>query len=416
MSKPSRRANRRDRPRRVRYVASGPELKVAIVTSPRSDEHGVSLEADVALTKAALLYADKVELMSPAAAMVANTASFGQASEDDLLSLLTSLDPATLAHLGGGNLPDNWLQIVTGMRALAALPVATQRALLGPDATPELLATLASTRDAFAGPMQQMREMAAGLMERSGAKELAEPIALGLLTLNPVGADNGGTTDELVAVYVDHLKSVLRDPQVHAMFDESAASLARSLVAEGHVEPREVTLVHAQQATVGGGLVARLPTFPTARMEDVLALRSDLAAPLGRYRHAVGVFAEKLRSEAYDTEVQAEVDDLWRSSVAPTLDDLQDELQAHSFVREFARQVAASPTAVSAGVASAGVLFMGLQSMAGIESMVGAAGGAAPVAAAALHAGIKAASARRVGKHTARHHDLYYLHEVNRRL
>lgn len=368
------------------------------------------------LAKAALLYADKVELVSPGAAMVASVAGLGEASEADLLDLLGSLDRKTLAHLGGGSLPDDWQQKVAAMRLMGSLPTATQRALLGEHATPDVLATLASTRDAFAGPVRQMRAVAADLLEKSGASELAEPISLGLITLNPAGVDKGGSTADMVAAYIGHLKTVLRDPEVHAMFDESAASLARSLVAEGHVQPREISLVHAKQAAVGGGLVSRLPTFPEARMSDVLSLRSDLADPLGRYRRAVVSFADKLRSEAYDTDGPAEIDDLWRTAVAPTLDDLQDRLREHTFIREFAKKIAASPAAVSAGVASAGALFMGIQSIAGIDAMLGAAGGVTPALAAAIHHGIQAAGASRQGQTEIRHDDLFYLHELNQRL
>jgi hypothetical protein len=416
MGKPSRRPNRRERPRRIRYVANGPELKVVIATTPRSDSQSIDLRSEVALTKAALLYADKVELVSPAATIVGSVASFADASDADVLELLASLDKRTLAHFGMKEMPANWKEIVLALTALGSLTPADQRALLGEHATPEVLDLARAARDGLAGPAQDLRDATAGLVERSGGRELEEPLALGLVTVNPVGVDIGGSVDDMVARYVDHVKEILRDPTAHAMFDEATASLARSLVAGGHVEPRQITLVHAQEAAVGGGLVARLPTFPDARMSDVIALRTDLTGPLSRYRRAVAGFTDKLRSQAFDAEASAEVDDLWRSTVAPSLDGLQDQLREHSFIREVARQVAATPTAVSIGVASAGALFVGMQSAHAIESMIGAAGGATPVAAAALHTAAKAASASRRGKAEARGHDLFYLHEVNRRL
>ena len=208
-----------------------------IATAPQSDARGGSLKADVTLTKAALLYADKVELVSPGAAMVASVAALGEGSEADLLNLLGSLDRKTLAHLGGGNLPDNWQEIVAAMRLMGDLPLEVQRVLLGEHATPEVLATFASTRDAFKGSMEQMRTVASGLIETSGASELAEPLDRGLIVLNSVGIDQGGSTDDMVTAYVEHLKGVLRDPSIHAMFDESTSSLARSLVREATSSP-----------------------------------------------------------------------------------------------------------------------------------------------------------------------------------
>ncbi|WP_454050095.1 hypothetical protein [Cellulomonas sp. Marseille-Q8402] len=60
--------------------------------------------------------------------------------------------------------------------------------------------------------------------------------------------------------------------------------------------------------------------------------------------------------------------------------------------------------------------MMGMQPIAGIDATLEAVGGVTPAVAALLHDGIKAAGARGKARADLRHSDLFYLHEVNRRL
>lgn len=416
MGKPSRRPNRRNRPKRVRYVAAGSRLRVVIATQPKSTGAGVDLTSDLALTKAALLYADSVELVSPGAAMIGALGALEFATTSDALDILSSLDQDTLQHLGGASLQGDWRQAVDAMRAVEQMPPAVKRQLL--DATPELSGALEAVRkldDSLDGPVAQMRSIAAGMVDSSGMRELEEAVRLGLVTVSEGGIGRGDT-DSMLAEYVDHIKRTLQDPTVHALFDESSASLARSLVREGHVEPNQLTLVRAKQAAVGGGLVSRLPAFPSSEMHDVLALREDLTSALGRYRRVVVTLSEKLRSQAFDEESAVEVEDLWLKDVAPALDELQDSMERHRFIRHFAKQARTQPMSVAMGVMSPSVLLMGFREVMGADSILSALAALAPAAAGGASLVAHATTARSEELEKLRGSDLFYLHEVNRRL
>lgn len=411
----SRRESRRDRPRRVKAVVSSSRLHLVVATQPRPVPGGVvDLSHEVALVKAALLYADTVELVSPGAQLMEGTRAMGGASVDDTLQLLASLDPSTLRHLGGKDLPPNWLTIIQGARLLATLAPAQRRELAG-GADPEAIDELVAMVRGFEGPAGQLRDIAHGLIDGSGLRDLDEPVKLGLVRLTGVGLESADTT-EIVNHVVERIREVLQDPAAHALFDEATASLARSLVEEGWIEPDSLSLVHARQAAVSGGLIARLPSFPDSPMHDVLGLRADLAAPLARYRRGISDLASKLQAQVYDEQSAAEIDDLWRNQVSPTLQDLREGLAEHSFVRSLARQAASDPKAVAAGVASAGALVMGFQSGETLQTMIAMlAGGAGAVGSTAALAG-RAANDGISGRRAARKHDLFYLHEVDSRL
>jgi len=102
-----------------------------VATSPTAAEGGRFLAHDLELVRASLLYADSVELLSPAALMVGGVAAVHHAGPEALIEVLGSLDDETLARFGDGN-PQELRETLRAYQALASLPRAERRKRLGP--------------------------------------------------------------------------------------------------------------------------------------------------------------------------------------------------------------------------------------------------------------------------------------------
>jgi hypothetical protein len=252
--------------------AAGEPLKVAIVTAPSSGSSGVSLARDVELVKAAALYADEIELVSVGAVMIAGAAQLAGGGHQALLALIASLDDDTLRHLGGGkDMPANWREVLAVLsRPDASLPPEAAELARG------LRASMAEAQEDLAGTAEKM-------LVDSGAGELLPAIGSGLVTLSASGFtdDTAADTDAVMENWLALLRGLLVDKRTRLVLDDQVGSLAASLIREGHVDPHRLTLRHAGEAAIGSGLVARLPAFPGAPLNELLDLRSDLAGPLG---------------------------------------------------------------------------------------------------------------------------------------
>lgn len=374
-------------------------LRVSIITSPTSRAGGPVLHRDIELVKAALLYADEVELVSPGAAMLGSVAALAEGGTPALIELFASIDDETLGHLNQGKpMPDNFRDM------LPLLPL-----LMDPD-----VAKLAGIEDdvkGFASELEGIQSQLAGivdnLMSGAGADELIPALDAGLLTLDTAGVD-AADTDAMVKKFVDIIQQRLRDPRRKVLFDADTASLARSLIeeTEGDQAPG---LRRAGQAAVGSGLISRLPAFPDAPMDELLALRADLASPLTRYRASALDLSASL-NPTLGAELEAQVDDLWVTKVAPALLEIEETLADHSLVRELAKRATSDIKAFLTG--GAGV-YMGLTATASLPTaatvLAGAALGTAPVVG-------QSAWATTDARRSARRHELFYLYEANRRL
>ena len=101
-------------------------------------------------------------------------------------------------------------------------------------------------------------------------------------------------------------------------------------------EPQGLRL--AAQAALGAGFTDRLPAFPTAKMDELIDLRKELALPLARYRGAVVRFAKEVPPVVGD-DLAFEVGQHWEETVKPALMGLEDEMADHDLVKEIARSL-----------------------------------------------------------------------------
>lgn len=313
-----------------------PPVKVAVVTSPQSEADGrPSLRGDVRLVKAALLYADHVEVLGLAAGMV-HDIGLAPGSEDGLsLGHMVDLVEATSSEV-----------LTPAIRDL--LPAFDAIKQFGTPLPEELQEGMARVDEFMTTANGMLAEVRTEMLDSTGAKELRPAIESGVVSVvnlgvgikhavsAAAGTSSPSDTDRAVRLWVDEIKARLIDGRTRLLFDEHAGSLVHSMVDEGVIPPDEIGLRLAGQAALGAGFVARLPAFPEAPMDELIDLRGELDGPLTRYRGAIAKFSVGV-PRMLGRDLQFEVGHLWEQEVAPALEEIDDLLHQHTYVRELAR-------------------------------------------------------------------------------
>ena len=398
MGKASRAKRDRQEQKRLERL-KGPPLSVSIVTAPAGDgADGISLASELKLVRAAALYADQIELVSLSTGVLGGVAALGT-DRGALLDLLTALDDETIMSMGGTALPEGWRDVLPAALAAADTPLG---ALI-----PELRQLDAEFTTGQAG----INEVAERLLDSSHGTELIPAIDQGLVTLNPAGLDAGADgLDGILARWLEILIDLLHDHRRHLLFDDSVGSLVRAMIDEGQATPSGLTMKHANEAALGSGLIARLPAFPQAPLDEILTLRNDLTAPLSRYRKAIVKLSEKLTMRSVDPESAAEIDDIYRAEVEPALRELDELFAEHGLVREIARRAAADMRFLLGGGAGVYVALDRVGNIGGLLSATAAAAGP-------IFGDVAMGLTARANAHTdASKRDLFLLYEANRRL
>lgn len=407
--------SRRDRkPRKSRGTTAPTVVRthLAVITGIANAGLTISVHHEIELVKASLLYADTVEVLSLGNQMVREINKFAGGDGNNMWALLGSLDDETLRYLGPDLDVDTFRQILP----LLTTDPAAIRALAGldPEMAPlcEFADVLDLGKEQADSSMAEMRQITEKMRVESGVAELQIVLDQKLVRFNE-NVIIGDDTDAVIASFIDELKRYLQDPQKFVLLDAEMASLARSLIDEGHVRLPERAVSNASEAVLGTGILARLPAFPTAALDEVVELRRDLDEPLGRYRRKVSDLRSELRTGPFDQHIEAEVDAVWRSDVGPAIVEIRQAMADHGLVREVLRSLSGNVSDfVKGGWLPAGVMVFSANMLdlntAVTTSLAGAAAAAPTVA--------EAVRSRQDGRAGARAHDLYYLYEVNRQL
>lgn len=386
---------------------------LAVITSPSSGGVQVNLHGDVALAKAAALYADSIEILSLGQQAVQSLADFSGGPDENILALMTSLDDKTLQHLAGGSDPAQLRQAVA---LIGQLDPAQLQALSR--TSPELAGlegfadVLRQSRDQMTTSMQGMRDVVERMRAESGASELDVAFRSGLVRYNtrvPVSGDN----DAVIAAFTREVKLYLQDPLKFVLLDSLTASLVRSMISEGLVDVPKRSIANAGEALLGTGFLNKLPTLPLATMAQVLEVREELEDPLTKYRRKVTDLRSHLLTGPFDAHADAEVHGIWRSEVDPAVSEIRQAMADHTLSKELLREAGQDLAQFVGGTFTrGGVIVLAANTLdvnAVLTTGLAAASASIPVVARAL-------SSRKKARDTAKGNDLYYLYAVDQKL
>lgn len=361
------------------------------------------MRGDVTLIKSALLYADEVELLGLAASLVYATGMAPAASSPTLAELVelteivsdeVRITPAVRAAIG---------YIERAERKGLPLPL-------------EWREDLESVREFRSTAGKMLVESSEEMAKSTGLWDLRPAIDARVVTVADLGLRRADTlravvgkssgSEAEVKVWMDGIVKRLSDARTHLLFDQETASFVDSMVSEGVVGISGAGRLLLGKAAMGAGLVAKLPSFEAASVDELLELRADLNKPLTRYRAAVVRLSKTIPDipvKELDAAVQAE----WEASVAPALDDLSTGLIEHGLVHELSKQ-ARLDTAAYLTMASG--LFVGMDQLTNLGMLASGVAASVPAIGGTLGKASVAVSERRSG---FKRHDFYYLHAAN---
>lgn len=402
------------RPPRKTTAPTVVRTHLAVITSPENHGQTISIHHELEMVRAALLYADSIEVLSVGNQMVREFTQFAAGDVNNMWTLLAAFDDTALRQLGPNLDIDAFRQLLPtltsadpdALRATARL----DPTMAGLEQFADLLEQTRENGESSMGGLRQLTEQ---MRVDSGVAELESVLDQKLVRFND-RVTIGDDFDAVTRAFVDELKRYLQDPTKFVLLDEDIASLARSLIDEGHVRIPARSISNASEAALGTGILARLPAFPSAPLDEIVDLRRDLNEPLSRYRRMVSHLRGDLQTGPFDQDIEAEIDSVWRNEVDPAVIEIRQAMAEHGLVREIVRSMSGNlGDFVKGGWLPGGGMFVFSANVLDLNTALstGLAGAAAVAPTVA-----KAASNRQTGRAAARVNDLYYLYEVNRKL
>jgi len=408
------RRNRKPWSHKTPPLTQATRFNVAIVTAPYVATDRVFLRRDLRLVRAAIMYADHVQLISPGAQMIQQIAPLRNATGRDAAVMLRSLDDTTIAYLSDGEgLPEGWQDALDLLLRFDA-----QQWDAWGEVTGTNLGELGEIRrgmdTAFAEAAAELRATVTDLVELSGYSEMLAAERAGLLTVTPAPLLTEDT-NELVKHYANRLKRLIRkNKNVHLVLDDDTAGLARAMQEEGKIAVTESAAARMKRALTSEGLLDRLPAFPDTPLDELIDMRTDLEEPLTRYRRGVDNLSRTLNNHPLDDDMREEIGDVYANQVAPALDDLREQYAEHGLVREASRGLLMDVRSFVFALGSPAAV-LGIAEAAHLSTVSQAVLTGGAVGLVTGQQAVTGAMRSREARKQVRSADLYYLLEIDRR-
>jgi hypothetical protein len=214
-------------------------------------------------------------------------------------------------------------------------------------------------------------------------------------------------TNRIVETFVEKLSGHLSSGHDYLVFDDRIAALVDAALREGLFQSATGPAGRSAQAMTASALMGHLPTFPGAKVDEVLDIRAELSAPLTQFRSAMVSVSKTFTSEAWERGFEDEIRDAWVGTVHPALQSIEEAVRDNRWLLTIASGLAGATNASFPGLAIVGA------------GIVGHLGTAADLVGGGLSAGaplLQALRDRRSAADSIRMRPFYFLYGIERAL
>ena len=307
-----------------------------------------NIDRELQYVKAALLYADKVTLISPMAYIYTQLSSNGARMDiRSLIRLLKYIVP--LCH---ERAPETYRRGQETINELSRIVSSKQYKSLSMPQKIEMRRLLNAIS-------KEMDDYLLSMIGESQSKELASLLKSEKLVLKKFEhniADTDGCVSEYFGLLMDSIHTSF------PLFDEisndlMAAAVRSRVISLSDTECRKIT-----HAGLSKNFIHRLPSFDSASVDEILDIRKELGGPLIRFRGKMLEYSDNIQAMPWDKDFIDECSILYEKEIIPSILEIEEQTKDNGFVKNLAKNVITdgdflkSAGGLLVGVAAAGVI------------------------------------------------------------
>lgn len=317
-----------------------------------------NLRHELNLVKAALLYADRVKLVSVGASMLSGWVELRDVPRQKRLDLMRRHG----GHLLTPDQLEKMDQVVgTGSRARKGSLNDRERF----QARIQLQAVAEQWWQKLVPSVEDQFESynARGLREAVASRlvelhSFAYTDLEGLLTMAADKVPIDVAVEDVMYEYVDQA-SIAIEGSGYPLFDDVIGKLVGEAVRKGLIVPSPSGVHRSRHGGLSGDLMSRLPLFERATVEEVLSVRHELKEHLRGFRRAVSDFSRQVGSAGWEPGFAGEADVLFREKVEPEVEAIEEAVRENRSLKDLAWRTArygSTPATIGALFGSANAL------------------------------------------------------------
>ena len=367
---------------------------------------GVDFREELGLLKAALLYADRVRLVSVGGSTVASLDDLSRMPPLPKLNLIRNLLPLMQPNASTEHLRETH-------RIIEAMCQSLRKGGRGRGLSDDERLLLRRMDKDMWDPVRNLVE---GALDEWGAVAFKVALRSGLVEVRPfavttpeelikmgLDAESRSTESYSDEAYEEYRRTILKavgDENTYPLFDDlTGGDIVSRAVRQGVIRPSSADKRRGKHGGLSGDLLRRLPMFEKATVSQVLEIRDELSDYLDEFRTSVAASAATIEAAPWSVDdFAAEADLIFRENVTPAVERIEWRVEEDRALKELTLRF--GPSLLS-GASSIGAFFAGQWALGGLS---------------ALAAGLSAVKAGRARREEVERQQLYFYYRAGRRL
>ena len=155
--------------------------------------------------------------------------------------------------------------------------------------------------------------------------------------------------EQMLREFVESVCSTVSDGSTYPLFDHQTGLLVKEQIQEHNFEPSESAFGRGKHAGLAGHLLARLPSFDQASIDEIFDIRRELDKPLTRFRSAMIKFSEQIRSASWDDDFTSDAETMFYRDVKPAILEIEENVKSNRYLTSLLRKLVDKPLILTPG-------------------------------------------------------------------
>ena len=289
-----------------------------------ADPVNLNIDQEMTYIKIALLYADKINIISPLAHLYLQlTDARHSKNELQAMKIFDKLKPYIFSYdeIEGQRCYD----VIDEMRSLISKP---QYRIAPKRMKDEVRVMLRQ----FINEINSILDGMLGAANIDSLKLLVKHKRINILNFERNFVDSDDFVQEFFSKLVDSLHNS------YPLFDAECANLISCAIREGIIEVSDFDKRRSAHAGLAQDLMIRLPSLEFAPVDEILDIRKVLDKSLTRFRAKMVQFSSGIESIPGDKNFDAECEELYVKEVLPALLEIEEHFKDTSFRSNLGRK------------------------------------------------------------------------------
>lgn len=290
----------------------GFDFTIAVVPSV------TNIDRELQYIKSALLYADKIVLISPLAYMINQLSKGEKANERTILRMLNCIVPFYIERY-----PEEGKELQSLAKRMSEHVNSKMYKSL------TFVQKMAIRRSAIE-IADMVENRFSELIGQDQCKDLHTLLQTDKLHLQKF-EHNLADVDGCITEYVSMLQKSIKNS--YPLFDELSNDLMVNAVKARIVQFDDSERRKITHAGLSDNLIQRLPSFEESTIDEILDIRKELDPSLVRYRAKVLSYSDSIQALPWDDSFKNECSELYYREVAPVVQEIAELTSENSFIR-----------------------------------------------------------------------------------